>query len=146
MVGGFNHNFRYKGEIFHIQTEDGGQKNPRIVTQLFRGGTVLGSQKQSYDELLGLVDLSQQVETRMQDQHKEMLRRLRSGDFDETIAVLAESSPAQDAPAEELADAAESEAQDVAEPEAQDVAELPIDIDDLVFAYLAGNDSRYQVH
>ncbi len=146
MVGGFNHNFRYKGEIFHIQTEDGGKKNPRIVTQLFRGGTVLGSQKQPYDELLGFVDLSQQVETRMQEQHKEMLRRLRSGDFDETIAVLVESFPAQDAPVEEPVDAAESEAQDVAEPEAKDVAELSIDIDDLVFAYLAGNDSRYHIH
>lgn len=138
MVGGFNHNFHYKGELFHIQTEDGGQKNPRIVTQLFRGGTVLGSQKQSYDELLGLVDLSQQVESRMQEQHKEMLRRLRSGEFDDKIAALAASFPAPVSPAEEQADAAE--------PEPQDVAELPIDIDDLVFAYLSGNDSRYQVH
>jgi hypothetical protein len=138
MVGGFNHNFRYKGELFHIQTEDGGQKNPRIVTQLFRGGTVLGSQKQSYDELLGSEDLSRQVEIRMQEQHKEMLRRLRSGEFDETIAALAASSPAQAAPPEEQAAAAG--------PEPEDIAELPIDIDDLVFAYLSGNDSRYQVH
>jgi len=138
MVGGFNHNFRYKGELFHIQTEDGGQKNPRIVTQLFRGGTVLGSQKQSYDELLGLVDLSSQVESRMQEQHKEMLRRLRSGEFDETIAALVASSPAQASPSKEQTAAAE--------PEPQDVAELPIDIDDLVFAYLSGNDSRYQIH
>ncbi|OEU64168.1 MAG: hypothetical protein BA870_01795 [Desulfuromonadales bacterium C00003094] len=138
MVGGFNHNFRYKGETFHIQTEDGGQKNPRIVTQLFRGGTVLGSQKQSYDELFGLVDLSQQVESRMQEQHKEMLRRLRSGEFDETIAALVASAPAQDSPSREQAD--------TAEPEPQEAAELPIDIDDLVFAYLSGNDSRYQLH
>ena len=138
MVGGFNHNFRYKGELFHIQTEDGGTKNPRIVTQLFRGGTVLGSQKQSYDELLGLADLSQQVETRMQEQHKDMLRRLRSGEFDENIAALVASSPAPSAPSEEQAA--------TAEPEQQEVAELPIDIDDLVFAYLSGNDSRYQVH
>jgi hypothetical protein len=138
MVGGFNHNFQYKGELFHIQTEDGGQKNPRIVTQLFRGGTVLGSQKQPYDELLGLVDLSQQVESRMQEQHKEMLRRLRSGEFDETIAVLVASSPAQASPATEQAE--------VVEPKPEAVAELPIDIDDLVFAYLSGNDSRYQVH
>lgn len=138
MVGGFNHNFCYQGETFHIQTEDGGQKNPRIVTQLFRGGTVLGSQKQSYDELFGLVDLSQQVESRMQEQHKEMLRRLRSGEFDETIAALVASAPAQDSPPTEEVDAAE--------PEPQAAAELPIDIDDLVFAYLSGNDSRYQPH
>ena len=138
MVGGFNHNFRYKGETFHIQTEDGGKKNPRIVTQLFRGGTVLGSQKQPYDELFGLTDLSQQVESRMQEQHKEMLRRLRSGEFDETIAALVASAPAKDSPSKEQADVAESEP--------QAAAELRIDIDDLVFAYLSGNDSRYQLH
>ncbi len=138
MIGGFNHNFRHKGEVFHIQTEDGGQKNPRIVTQLFRGGTVLGSLKQSYDELLGSEDLYPQVESRMQEQHKNMLRRLRSGEFDESIAALVLASPAQAAPSEEQPDAA------AAEP--QEVAELPIDIDEVVFAYLSGNDSRYQIH
>jgi hypothetical protein len=136
MVGGFNHNFRYKGEIYHVQTEDGGLKNPRIVTQLFHGGTVLGSQKQSYDDLLDCDNLSQQVESRMQEQHKDMLRRLRGGEFDETIAALAASSTKPVASTAEPAVAGE--------PAASLNEEPAIDVDELVFAYLAGNDNRYQ--
>ncbi|MEZ4483065.1 MAG: hypothetical protein R2864_00245 [Syntrophotaleaceae bacterium] len=134
MVGGFNHNFRYKGELYHVQTEDGGRKNPRIVTQLFQGGTVLGSQKQSYEQILECDDLKRQVETRMQEQHKEMLRRLRSGEFDETIAALA-ATAAKQAPAAEEPALAEA-------PPTSAVEEPEVDVDELVFAYLAGNDNH----
>jgi len=86
MVVGFNHNFRYKGEMFHVQTEDGGMKSPNIVTLLYRGGTILGSKKTSYADIAKVDNLEQVVEELMKEQHKEMLRRLKSGDFDEIIA------------------------------------------------------------
>ena len=41
MVVGFNHNVMYKGEVFHVQTEDSGITNPHIITLLYRGGTIL---------------------------------------------------------------------------------------------------------
>lgn len=138
MVGGFNHNFRHNGELFHVQTEDGGRKSPRIVTQLFYGGTVLASQKQSYDEILDQDDLSQQVEARMQEQHKEILRRLRSGDFDETISRLVKLAPRHSvAPPPVEAEQGAARIAPAAEP--------IVDLDELVFAYLAGNDHRYQI-
>lgn len=143
MVGGFNHNFRHKGELFHVQTEDGGRKNPRIVTQLFHGGTVLASQKQAYDEILDQEDLTQQVESRMQEQHKEMLRRLRSGEFDETIDELVKGASQQDAATSEPSTAAGQEASDATE--TAPVAEEIVDLDELIFIYLAGNDNRYQI-
>jgi len=95
MVVGFNHNFRYKGEMFHVQTEDGGLKSPNIVTLLYRGGTILGSQKTSYADIAKIDNLEQVVEELMKEQHKEMLRRLRAGDFDEAIAgrVATRKSP-----------------------------------------------------
>jgi hypothetical protein len=144
MVGGFNHNFRHKGELYHVQTEDGGRKNPRIVTQLFHGGTVLASQKQAYDDILGLADLSQQVESRMQEQHKEMLRRLRSGDFDETIDSLVKGAPQQEASSLEPAADDGLEVLEIFEKDQlAPVVEENIDLDELVFIYLAGNDNRY---
>jgi len=85
MVVGFNHNFRYKGEMFHVQTEDGGMKSPNIVTLLYRGGTILGSKKTSYADIAKVDNLDQVVEELMKEQHKEMLRRLKAGDFDEII-------------------------------------------------------------
>lgn len=145
MVGGFNHNVRYKGRVFHVQTEDGGPKNPQIVTLLYEGGTILGSCKSTYADLLGTENYRPLVEERMKVQHKEMLRRLRIGKFDAKAGFPAETESQPDAPSslppgasgiskqnQQVADSAA----DVAPPEADT-------LDELVFAYLAGNDPRY---
>lgn len=82
MVVGFNHNIMYKGEMFHIQTEDNGVKSPTIVTLLYQGGTIISSKKTSYADIVKIDNLDQVVEELMKDQHKEMLRMLKSGAFD----------------------------------------------------------------
>src|SRR6266545_5051756 len=83
MVVGFNHNVMYKGEVFHIQTEDSGLANPHIITLLYRGGTILASKKTSYADIIKIESLEQVVEELMKEQHKEMLRSLKAGLFDE---------------------------------------------------------------
>ena len=83
MVLGFNHNLTYKGEVFHVQTEDSGVSNPRIITLLYRGGVIIGSKKTSYSDILKMENLEVVVEELMKEQHKEMMRRLKSGEFDE---------------------------------------------------------------
>ncbi|MDG5468969.1 hypothetical protein P9J64_11625 [Deltaproteobacteria bacterium IMCC39524] len=85
MVVGFNHNFRYKGEVYHIQTEDSGVKSPNIVTLLYQGGTILGSKKTSYADIAKVDNLEQVVEELMKEQHKGMLRSLKTGEYDEVI-------------------------------------------------------------
>lgn len=82
MVLGFNHNILYKGEVFHVQTEDSGAANPHFITLLFRGGVILGSKKTSYADILRIENLEEVVEELMKEQHKEMMRRLKSGEFD----------------------------------------------------------------
>lgn len=86
MVVGFNHNFRYQGEVYHIQTEDSGVKSPNIVTLLYQGGTILASKKTSYADIARIDNLEQVVEELMKEQHKNMLRSLKAGEFDEVIA------------------------------------------------------------
>ena len=83
MVLGFNHNITYKGELFHVQTEDSGVANPHITTVLYRGGAIIGSKKISYADILKMDKLEVIVEELMKEQHKEMMRRLKTGDFDE---------------------------------------------------------------
>ena len=83
MVLGYNHNVMYKGEIFHVQTEDSGVTNPHIITLLYRGGAILSSKKTSYADILKMDKLQVVVEELMKEQHKEMMRRLKAGDFDE---------------------------------------------------------------
>lgn len=106
MVVGFNHNFRYKGELYHVQTEDSGVRNPHIVTLLYTGGTIIASKKSTYAHLLQSDNLEKLVEETMKAQHREMLRRLRDGELDELIrkatrgeAASAPSAPPKPAPA-----------------------------------------------
>jgi len=121
MVLGFNHNIRYKGEIFHIQTEDSGIATPHIITLLYRGGTIVASKKTSYADIIKADNLEQVVEELMKDQHKEILHRLKSGEFDarafggsndvpvETVEEIATTPPvpppAPDTPSDSAADA-----------------------------------------
>src|SRR6185369_15873219 len=83
MVLGFNHNVMYKGEVFHVQTEDSGVSNPHIITLLYKGGVILCSKKTSYSDILKMDNLEVVVEELMKEQHKEMMRRLKAGEFDE---------------------------------------------------------------
>ena len=82
MLSGFNHNLKYKGKIFHIQTEDGGKDNPQILTHAFLGGVILDTVRQAYDDLLGNPDWQEALRGRMKAQHLEEIRKLFSGAFD----------------------------------------------------------------
>ncbi len=93
MLVGFNHNVMYKGEMYHVQTEDSGIANPQITTLLYRGGTILASRKTSYADIIKMENLEKVVEELMQDQHKDLLRSLKNGAFDDRIAAI--GSPAE---------------------------------------------------
>jgi hypothetical protein len=93
MVLGFNHNVVYKGEVFHVQTEDSGVANPHIITLLYRGGSILCSKKTSYADILRMENLEVVVEELMKEQHKDMMRRLKAGEFDERAFSIPASSP-----------------------------------------------------
>jgi hypothetical protein len=82
MLSGFNHNLKYKGKIFHIQTEDGGKDNPQIITHAFLGGVILDTVRQTYDDLLKSTGWQETLRGRMKAQHLEEIRKLFSGAFD----------------------------------------------------------------
>jgi hypothetical protein len=98
MVAGFNHNIRYRGELFHVQTEDSGRANPHIVTLLYRGGTIIGSAKTGYADILKTNELELVVESIMKEQHQAMMRRLKGGEFDGRLFPAASAPPAQSTP------------------------------------------------
>jgi hypothetical protein len=166
MIVGFNHNVMYKGEMFHIQTEDSGVKNPHIITLLYRGGNIISSKKTSYLDIVKSDNLEQIVEELMKEQHKDMLRRLKSGEFDarlgltntpaspETPAKPAQPKPAPSAPAPPRP-AAPAPAPPKAEPaKPAAAAELPLNIqpaapakpkqslDEIIFDFLTSGDDK----
>ncbi len=81
-VLGYNHNVRYAGRLWHVQTEDSGTQNPRLFTHLFHEGTILATKRLDYDPVLD----EPAVQKLMQGQHKAMLRELKAGAFDEKIS------------------------------------------------------------
>jgi hypothetical protein len=85
MVPGFNHNVKYRGRVFHCQTEDSGISNPHIITHLFVGGNILATKKTSYADIVKSDRLEEVVVDLMQEQHKELLKKLLSGQFDDAI-------------------------------------------------------------
>jgi len=85
MLSGFNTNFRYRGVLFHVQTEDSGRENPHVITHLFHGGNIIVSEKQEYSNLLIEDDLESVVKKLMQGQHKAILKQLSRGDHDRAI-------------------------------------------------------------
>lgn len=92
MIPGFNHNIRYRGVLYHIQTEDSGIENPVVTTLLYRGGTILSSKRTSYSDIVNSDKMEEVVKEIMKEQHKLMLFDLKNGVFEkaEKEAVAAD--------------------------------------------------------
>lgn len=143
MVLGFNHNIQYKGELFHIQTEDSGVDTPHIITLLYRGGTIISSKKTSYSDIIKMDNLEKVVEDLMKDQHKDMLHRLKAGEFDErafgkTSAEVPEAAEEKETePAPQPVPPEESSAKP-----AEDASKKQLSLDDIILDYLVSEDSE----
>ncbi|MDP2681985.1 MAG: hypothetical protein Q8P28_04140 [Deltaproteobacteria bacterium] len=91
---GFNENVIHKGTVYHIQTEDGGRKNPVITTLLFKEGVIMSSKRTSYADIIKSDKLELVVKEIMRDQHGAMLKNLKDGVFDKKEeAVKLQANP-----------------------------------------------------
>ena len=79
MLVGYNTNITYKGNTYHVQTEDNGVKNPVILTLLYSKGAILASKKTSYSDIVDAPDYKDKVRELMKEQHKWMIKELLSG-------------------------------------------------------------------
>ena len=48
VITGFNTDVKYRGVVYHVQTEDKGTANPMIETLIYKGGEILGSRRLPY--------------------------------------------------------------------------------------------------
>lgn len=97
---GYNHNIRYRGRDYHVQTEDSGREKGHIHTHVFLGGTVISTAKIEYDPQSLGDPLDARVVRLMQESHQSMTRALLRGNFDARIQCQAGglSPPASLAP------------------------------------------------
>lgn len=80
---GFNTNFRHKGKVYHLQTEDSGEGHPHIITHVFVDGHIVATRKTPYEQHVGKEDLKDIVRSMMREQHKAMALAIRDGMFDD---------------------------------------------------------------
>ncbi|MCB9707706.1 MAG: hypothetical protein H6714_02795 [Myxococcales bacterium] len=97
---GYNTNARYKGRVFHIQTEDSGTARPHVMTHLFAdGGRIVASRKTGYAQYLGMPGYRDTVKKLMQEQHKAMFMALRDGQYDDQLDASQGEDAALNCPA-----------------------------------------------
>jgi hypothetical protein len=99
MLIGFNNDVEYRGKTFHIQTEDHGEGDPRIETQLFYSGAILDTVISSYQEILDEYDgdeADERVRAQMKASHRSLFKKLKGGEYDEYAGF----EPLEDADAE----------------------------------------------
>ena len=80
-IAGYNHNVRFRGLIFHVQTEDSGLASPHLFTHLFYGGVIISTRKLVYDA----GSAEDAIKGLMQAQHKVVMKDLKRGAFDDKI-------------------------------------------------------------
>jgi hypothetical protein len=83
LITGFNTDVKYRGLVYHVQTEDKGEANPIIETLIYKGGEILGSRRLPYKELVEAND-EKTITRLMEDQHKAMILEVKRGKFDPT--------------------------------------------------------------
>jgi len=52
VITGYNTDVKFKGLVYHVQTEDKGKENPLIETLIYKGGEILASRRLPYAELV----------------------------------------------------------------------------------------------
>lgn len=90
MLVGFNTNVRYKGNMYHVQTEDKGVKNPFIVTLIFNQGAIVYSKKTDYSDIINNPDFGSDLREMVKKQHKSVISGFVSGGFDREAGLASE--------------------------------------------------------
>ncbi len=85
MIFGFNTEITYRGEKFHIQTEDRGLQRPVIETLVYKGGEIVFSRKINYSFLIGRKDLKERVKEKLKNQHETIIKEIQNGLHDELL-------------------------------------------------------------
>jgi hypothetical protein len=101
MLVGYNTNISYKGDTYHIQTEDSGVKNPVIVTLLYSKGAILASKKTGYSHIIENPEYKEKVKRLMKEQHKEMIKDLLAGKYTGEYTAKGVSEEPVEQPGEE---------------------------------------------
>jgi hypothetical protein len=99
MITGYNTDVRHGNRILHVQTEDKGLTNPKIETLIYVGGEILDSYRSTYEDLLAAPPVADSaIQSRMDEQHRAVIRDIKNGKYDLTPPDLLEQQVFNDHP------------------------------------------------
>ena len=99
MITGYNTDVRHGNRVFHVQTEDKGLSNPKIETLIYLGGEILDNFRASYEDLSAAPPVVDAViQSRMDEQHRAIIRDIKNGKYDQTPPDLLEQQAFNDRP------------------------------------------------
>lgn len=145
MLTGYNTDFKFQGEVYHCQTEDGGVKSPNITSLMYHKGAILARRQTSYADILRADCLEDVVRELMMEQHKQMIRDLMQGKLETNANAMPQEKTA---PAPQAAAAATVQA-----PAAPEVKKAPPppkppeevkekSLDDIILEFLEQDDKK----
>jgi hypothetical protein len=80
MVMGFNTDIKHESLVYHIQTE--ARKGAAIETTVYLRGAIIHCIKTDCQDLLSSPDYSEQkMRQRLEDQHRQVIGRIRAGEI-----------------------------------------------------------------
>ena len=82
MITGFNTDVKFRGVVYHVQTEDKGPQNPLIETLIYKGGEILASRRLPYTEVVSHPGDEATITKLMEDQHKGMMLEVKRGKYE----------------------------------------------------------------
>jgi hypothetical protein len=89
MITGFNTDVRLGDIVFHVQTEDKGEKNPFIISLIYQKGLVLDSYRTPYESLLCSSQFSESLLRRiLEHQHRQLLCAIKSGSYQKGMPLV----------------------------------------------------------
>jgi len=80
MVMGFNTDIKFEGVVYHVQTEV--RKSAALETTVYVRGAIIHCLKTDCQDLLSLPDSTeQQLRQRLEEQHRQVIGRIRAGEI-----------------------------------------------------------------
>jgi hypothetical protein len=143
MLTGYNTDFKFQGNVYHCQTEDGGANSPFITSLMYHQGAILARRKTSYEDIIKADCLEEVVRELMMEQHKQMIRDLMQGKLDVNANAAATDLVS---PAPKAAPVPKAAAPAAAAPEVKQAPPRPPEevkeksLDDVILEFLASED------
>jgi hypothetical protein len=94
VIAGFNTDVEFGGVVYHVQTEDKGEKSRLILTLVYDRGTILASKRVKYDDLTEADLQPDALAERLQRQHQLICAAVKAGRLNDLKQMAAKERKA----------------------------------------------------